>query len=349
MRIPAELLKLIRKNKKFLITGHVNPEGDSIGSCLALALGLKKMKKNVYVLSKDPVPDILKFLPCSDLIKNRIPAGNFDVLFLIDCNTMERTGFENLRAKTTAVIDHHQKPRYKMQDAGCRMRKFRIVNHESCIMNPDIAWIVPEAAATGELVYKLLKALNIPIDKKISTNLFTAVFTDTGGFRYSNTTPESMKIVCELIKAGANPWDVTKEVYENISFNRLRLLTMSLSTLEKRDDIGWMTVTRRMLENTNTSAQDTESFVDYPRKVKGIEAAVLFREKNNTLYKISLRSKGKVNVANIARIFGGGGHASAAGCEINGSLSDVKRKIFKAVRNAIKAQGSKLKTITFRP
>jgi phosphoesterase RecJ-like protein len=317
MRIPAELLKLIRKNKKFLITGHVNPEGDSIGSCLALALGLKKMKKTVCVLSKDPVPDILKFLPCSDLIKNRIPAGNFDVLFLVDCNTIERTGFENLRAKTTAIIDHHL----------TRKKHLR-----------DIAWIVPEAAAAGELVYKLLKALNIPIDKKISTNIFTAVFTDTGGFRYSNTTPDSMKIACELIKAGTNPWDVTKEVYENISFNRLRLLTMSLSTLEKRDDIVWMTVTRRMLKNTNTSAQDTESFVDYPRKVKGIEVAVLFREKNNTLYKASLRSKGKVNVANIARIFGGGGHARAAGCEINGSLSDAKQKILKAVRNEIKAQ-----------
>ena len=323
MRIPADLLKLIRENKKFLITGHVNPEGDSIGSCLALALGLKKMKKNVCVLSKDPVPDILKFLPCSDLIKNRIPAGNFDVLFLIDCNTMERTGFENLRAKTTAVIDHHLARKEHLRDIG---------------------WIVPEAAAAGELVYKLLKALNIPIDKKISTNLFTAVFTDTGGFRYSNTTPESMKISCELIKAGANPWDVTKEVYENISFNRLRLLTMSLSTLEKRDDIGWMTATRRMLENTNTSAQDTESFVDYPRKIKGIEAAVFFRENNKNLYKISLRSKGKVNVANIAKTFGGGGHASAAGCEINGSLSDVKQKILKAIKNETKGLKPKVRT-----
>lgn len=320
MRIPAELLKLIRENNKFLITGHVNPEGDSIGSCLALALGLKKMKKKVCVLSKDPVPDMLKFLPCSDLIKNRMPAGNFDVLFLIDCNTMKRTGFENLRAKTTAVIDHHMAKKEHLH---------------------DIAWIVPEAAAAGELVYKLLKALNIPIDKKISINLFTAVFTDTGGFRYSNTTPESMKISCELIKAGAKPWDVTKEVYENISFDRMRLLTMSLSTLEKRDDIGWMTATRRMLENTNTSAQDTESFVNYPRKIKGIEVAVFFRENNKNLYKISLRSKGKVNVADIAKMFGGGGHASAAGCEINGSLPDVERKIFKAARNAIKTQGSK--------
>lgn len=320
MKSLNKLQKLIKENEKFLIVSHINPEGDAIGSCIALALGLKKMRKSVYILSKDPVPDILKFLPHSDLINTKKPSINFDVLILVDCNTIERTGLsslggKNIKIKATAIIDHHS------------------------TISPDkrhIIWVDSKASATGELIYKFLKALRIPIDKKIATNLYTAILTDTGGFQYSNTSVESVRIASDLIEAGAEPWKIAKEVYESISLNCLRLLSQMLLTLEKRGKIAWVTVTRLMFKKTNTCAQDTENFVDYPRKVKGVEVAVLFREKAKSRYKVSLRSKGKVNVADIAKTFGGGGHVSAAGCVVNGSLTEVKKKVLKAVRNAIK-------------
>jgi phosphoesterase RecJ-like protein len=246
---------------------------------------------------------------------------NFDVLFLIDCNTIERTGFsapggsKNLTAKATVVIDHHLTTREDKR---------------------HISWIDPKVSATGELIYRLLSVLHVSIDKKIATNLYTAILTDTGGFRYSNTSVESLRIASKLIEAGANTWEITKEVYENIPLKCLRLLTLTLSTLEKKGKIAWITVTQHMFKKTNTSAQDTENFADYPRTIKGVEVGVFFREEGKNLYKASLRSKGMVNVADIAKTFGGGGHANAAGCKLNGSLPEIKKKILKAVRKAIK-------------
>jgi len=315
MRVQPELLKLIKENKKFLIVSHVNPDGDAIGSIIALAIGLKKMGKYVYILNKDPVPDILKFLPHSDLINTKVPSKNFDVLLITDCNSLERTGFKYLPAKATAVIDHHLTIK--------KNKKYTYL-------------VTPKASSTGELVYKLFKILRIPIDREIAVNLYTAIFTDTGGFRFSNTNIESLNIASDLIKAGANTWEIAKEVYENIPLNCLRLLTLTLLTLEKRGKTASVTVTQSMFRKTNTSAQHTENFADYPRKIKGIEVGVLFREEGKNLYKVSLRSKGAVNVAYIARTFGGGGHASAAGCTLEGNLAEVKNKVLRAVRKAIK-------------
>ncbi len=318
-KISPELLKLIKENKNFLIVSHVSPEGDAIGSSLALALGLKKMGKSVYVLNKDSMPDIFRFLPSARLVTRKIPSREFDVLFIVDCPYLERTGLKNLRAKTTVVIDHHL-----VLVKGTTQQSINLID--------------PKASATGELIYKLLYSLDIPIDKAIATNLYTAILTDTGGFKYSNTTPESLKFASQLVEAGANPWEITKEVYEKFSFNRLRLLGLSFATIEKKGKIASITITMDMFKKTKTSIEDTENFVDFPRKIKDIEVAVLFREDGKNLYKISLRAKGKVNVAKIAQVFGGGGHASAAGCKLTGSLSEVKKKVFKAVRNAINLQ-----------
>ena len=320
-RTLLNLLKLIKTNKKFLIVSHISPEGDAIGSSIALALGLEKMGKSVYVLNRDPVPDILKFLPSAKIVTRKIPSGKFDVMFIVDCPNMERTGLKNLRAKITVTIDHH-------------------LLLSQVIPKQSLNLIDPKASATGELVYKLLHSLHVTIDKAIATNLYTAILTDTGGFRYSNTTPESLKIASRLVAAGADPWEITKEVYENFSFNRLRLVSLCLPTIEKKGKITSITVTRDMFKKTKTSIEDTESIVDFPRQIKGSEVALLFREDRKNLYKISLRSKGKVNVAKIAKTFGGGGHANAAGCKLTGSLTEVKGNIFKAVENAINLQNT---------
>ncbi len=324
MRIPPKLLKIIKENRKFLIVGHINPDGDSVGSCVALALGLKKLGKSVYVLGKDPVPEIFRFLPRSELIKNKLPSADFDVLFLLDCNSFERTGFsasggsarggKGLTAKSVVVIDHHM----TAVKSKCR-----------------INMIYPDASATGELVHAILKKLSVSIDKKIATNLYTAIFTDTGGFKYSNTSVRTLRIAADLIEAGVNTWKVSQEVYESIPVNRFRLLTLTLSALEIKGKISCITVTQNMFRKTKTTAEDTEHFVEHARVIKGVEVAILLRENGKNSYKISLRSKGKINVAHIADKFGGGGHANAAGCKMRGTYTQVKNKIIKSVKKAM--------------
>lgn len=323
MKTSSKLVNVVRNSKSFLIAGHINPEGDSIGASLALALGLKKMgKKNVTVLSRDPVPEVLRFLPSAEAIRQRPPRKEHDLLIIVDCNMMERTGFKTLNAKNVAIIDHHVLP------ASAARSSF----HKSVAAQ----MIDPFAAAAGVLVYKLLTALNITIDRRIATNLYTALLVDTGGFRYSNTSPEALRIACRLVEAGARPWDIAKEVYESIPYKSLSLLGHSLSTISKKGDIAWMTSTQDMFVKTGTKAEDAEDFVDYPRKVKGTRVAVYFRQDGTNTFKLSLRSKDGVDVQKIAKNFGGGGHRAAAGCKVNGTLEEVQKKVFKEVRRAIK-------------
>jgi phosphoesterase RecJ-like protein len=323
MKTSSKLVNVIKNSKSFLIAGHINPEGDSIGSSLALALGLKKMdNKNVTVLSRDPVPEVLRFLPSAGLIRQKPPRKACDVLIIVDCNTMERTGFDSLPAKTIAILDHHVLPAGTAQSTFYKSVAAHVID--------------PNAAAAGILVYKLLSDLRITIDKRIATNLYTALLVDTGGFRYSNTSAEALRIACHLVEAGARPWDIAKEVYENTPYKSMRLLGLSLSTIEKKGDIAWMTSTQNMFVKTGTKAEDAEDFVDYPRKVKGTKVAVYFRQDSKKAFKLSLRSKGNVDVQKIAKSFGGGGHKAAAGCKVNGTLDEVQKKVFAAARKAIK-------------
>jgi len=321
MRISSNslLIKCLKKADSFVIVAHYNPEGDAIGSCIALALGLRKMGKNdICVLNRDGVPEVLRFLPGASMIKEDLPEGEFDLGVILDCNTLKRTGFDSIRARDYIIVDHHL--------PSSSDQKIKI---KASLIDPD-------AAATGVLIYKTLRALGVKIDRDIATNLYTAILVDTGGFRYSNTNPESLRIASHLIEAGADPWEITKHVYESIPFKSMKLLGLSLSTLESRNGIAWIKTTRDMFKKTGTTAEDSEDFVDFPRKVKDVEVAVFFRQDGARSYKISLRSKGRVNVEEIARQFGGGGHAPAAGCNVNGSFNEVKEKVLKAIDAAIK-------------
>ncbi len=321
-KISSDLLKLIKNNNSFLIVGHINPEGDSIGSSLALALGLKKTgKKEVVVVSSDPVPENLKFLPSSGKVKQKIPRRKFDVAILVDCNHIDRTGYTSLNSSQTAVIDHHVLP-----DNSGRSDFYKSLS--AAIIDPD-------AAAAGLLVYKVLKALHIPVDKKMASNLYTALLVDTGGFRYSNASPESLRVASHLVEAGAEPWKISKELYENSPFSAMKLQGLSLATLERKDGMAWITVTDRMFKKTGTNSEDCEEFVDLPRRIKGIKVAIFFRQDGNRSYKVSFRSKGKANVQKIAMSFGGGGHVAAAGCKVKGSLKEVQTKVFRVVKKEI--------------
>jgi phosphoesterase RecJ-like protein len=325
-RISSKLLRLIKENQRFLIVTHLNPEGDAIGSSLGLAMGLKKMGKAVYLLDRDPVPETLRFLPASELFRRKPPDDTPDVLILIDCNTIERTGFTSLKAGDTIIIDHHGPE----QEVSRAVRSGKISG----------ALISTTASATGELVYRLLLTLGVPIDKDIATNLYASIMVDTGGFKYSNTTSRSLRIASKLVEAGAEPWRIAREVYENIPYRAMRLLSLSFSTLQKKDGVAYITVTRDMFKRTGTTAQDTENFVEYARWISGVEVALLFREEDGGIIKVSLRSKGRIDVSEIARAFGGGGHAPAAGCRIKGTLESVRKRVLRLVSDAIRADRS---------
>lgn len=319
---PLKLQRLIKDHRDFLIATHINPEGDAIGSCIALALGLNKLGKKTRILSRDPLPDSLRFLPASRLIKTKPPGRTPDVLLIVDCNSPERTGFRDLRAHAVGIIDHH------VPTPDVTRRSF----HAGSLVN----YIEPGASAAGELVYRLLDALHVEIDRKIATNLYASIYTDTGGFRYANTTTESLQISALLIEAGADPWYITRQVYENIPYRRMQLLTLALSTLERDGSYAWITIKQSMYRKTGTSSQDTEDFANFPRSIEGIEVAASFREEKKDLYKISLRSKGTVNVQKVARLLGGGGHAGAAGCRVRGPLKEVQNRIRSAIKKALK-------------
>ncbi len=323
MKISSKLLNVIKKNSSFLIVGHVSPEGDSLGSSIALALGLKKMgKKDVFVLSKDPVPGNLKFLPSSRIVLQKLPRKTVDVVILVDCNEMKRTGFEVFNARKTAIIDHHVMP------TNASKSEF--------YSSLSASHIDPAAAAAGVLIYKVLTALGVTIDKNIATNLYSAILVDTGGFKYSNVTAEPLLIASHLVEAGAKPWDISMAIYESVPYRSMKLLGLSLATIEKKDGIAWICTTKSMFKKTGSTTEDTEEFVNFPRRIKDVEVAIFFRESGNSTYKLSMRSKGKVNVQKVAKTFGGGGHKAAAGCTIEGSLEEVKNKVFRVISKMIK-------------
>jgi len=307
--IGTELLK----NDRFLLMTHVDPDADGIGSMLALGRALSDAGKEATLLVQKPLEGPLTRLKDTDRMVSRVhPDTEFDVVVALDCAEKERLGdfVKYLGLHTLSVnIDHHQ-----TNDGFA-----------------DINLIAPTASSTGELVFRILKKAGFSICTDVASNLFAAVQTDTGSFRYTNTTPEAMRMGAELIESGARPWEISREVMDGYSIARLKLLELALGTLEFhfRDRLGMMTVHRHMFERTGAGPEDSERFVDYPRFVYGVEVAALLRETGMGHYKFSLRSDPTFNVADLAAFFGGGGHKQAAGFECRGSMDQVKSHFLK--------------------
>ena len=316
----ADIVAELRRCTTVLISVHKNPDGDALGSQLALMLALEKMQKNVTAQNLDPVPEMYLFLPHAGKIKVGKPVlGSYDVCIVLDADP-PRTGLFDgeCPANTLLNIDHH-------------------------VTNPSIwplTWLKPDASATGEMIFELLEQLDVPVDRDIALCLYTAIFTDTGSFRYSNTSPKSMRIAASLLEAGADPWLVTENVYESSSYNRLRLLGSVLNGMERSADgqVAWVIVTDELYRQTATSAEDTDNFVNVVRSVKGVEVAVLFRQTAAAQYKISMRSKGRVDLSGLAQSFGGGGHKNAAGGVLDGKIDDVRSRVINELDSLIKKQ-----------
>jgi len=292
---------------------HISPDGDALGSAIALSIALESLGKKTTVYDKDPVPEFYRFLPGHERLTNSIPDNSkTSNLILLDCNDPERAGLEKMIFPSSAVIDHHETEK----EFG------------------DIRWIEPHAPATGLMLFHLIKKLGVKISKEIAINLYSAISIDTGTFRYSNTTPDVLRIAAELIEAGADPSFISENIYESWSESRFRLMLKVLETLEINNNVAITTVTLDMFKETGALVADTETFTGFPRKLKSIKVSALFREMEKDYYKVSLRSKGKeINVAKVAEKFNGGGHRNAAGYRIRSDIRTAKETLLKAIEH----------------
>lgn len=307
MNVPAELKTLIARERSFCIAAHINPDGDALGSALALSLAFESMGKTTILYDRDNVPAFYCFLPGHERFTNAFPADGLP-LILVDCNEPERAGIDGKAITSSAVIDHHE----TVRDFG------------------DVRWIEPQAAATGMMVYHLIKELGVKITREIAKNLYTAIAVDTGTFRYSNTTSEVLRACAELVDAGADPGMISVALYESWSEGRFRLLLRVLDTLEITGSVAMTHVTREMFEETGTKTEDTEHFSNFPRMMGKVKVAAFFREIDGG-WRVSLRSKGNVDVSKTAELFRGGGHRNAAGFRIIASLDSAKESLLKAL------------------
>ena len=316
VKAPPDLISFLKNEDRFLIATHINPDGDALGSALALTLALESSGKTVVLYDRDPVPEYYRFLPGQQKFIQSVQGLRSESmnLILLDCNSLDRTGMEAARFKSSCVIDHHETE----NDFG------------------QIRWVEPHAAATGILIFYLLKEAGFEITREIALNLYTAVVVDTGAFRYSNTSAEVFRVSADLVEAGANPAFVSNSLYEMWSDRRFALLIRVLNTLEIRDNIAVTFVTTQMFEETKTGPDDTENFPSFPRMMAKVTISVFLRQINDSLWKISLRSKGDINVARVATLFKGGGHKNAAGCTIKGDLKTAKEALFRAIGEVTK-------------
>lgn len=317
-KILRKIAEIIRRDKEFLIASHENPEGDAIGSILALGLGIRKLGKRVTVFNPDPIPEVLTFLPGAGKIVRRIPENHrFDAAFALDCGDPKRLG------------EAFPKP----EKIG---RLINVDHHASNTRFGDIKLVNPQASSTAEMVFDLLREVPVKISRPIGENIYTGILTDTGSFHYANTTDRTFAVARECVLAGVKPWRIAERVYETQPPARLRLLPLVLKTLEIEEGgrVSSVVVTRRMLTRAGAAPALTEDFINFPRSVKGTEVALLFREIQPKKYRVSLRSRGKIDVSRISRMFLGGGHPNAAGCTVEGTLGEVKAKVLSRVRAA---------------
>ena len=315
------IVQAIRDNRRFLISSHVHPEGDSLGSALALRGLLVKLGKKVEVVWDGPVPAAYRFLPGTSFVKRR-SSGSYDAAFIVDCPTLKRIGRAQqfiFGERPLCVIDHH-----------ISNERFGTVN-----------WVDPQAAAVGEMVFALFEAFNVKMDLADATNLYVSIVTDTGSFRYSNTTGRIHLLASRLIAQGVEPARMTQALYESCSLPSRRLLSLALRTLKVGcgGEMASIWVTRRMLSACKSSSEETEGIVDFARSLEGVRVAVFFREEKKSEVKVSFRSKGAFNVDQIARHFGGGGHRAASGCVVKEKLGKAEAMVLREVRKALARNG----------
>ncbi|MGH7711581.1 MAG: DHH family phosphoesterase [Gemmatimonadaceae bacterium] len=323
-RAIARIAPLIKQARTVAITTHVNADGDACGSAAALTRLLRQLGVQAHVVNPTPWPALFGFL-LGDDVDDRTSAAaaavrGIDALMVLDVSEMKRLGqlAPAVRALTVPriVLDHHVPGD---EPAG------------------EILLTDESACATGELVYDVAISLGLTITPDIANALYAAILTDTGGFRYSNTSPRAHVIAAELMRAGVDPEDMFRRIYASVSMGRLHLLRDSLHLLgvDAEHGIAWISVTADALERYDVSPEDLDGIVEHPRSIAGTRLALFFRDLGYGKVKVSFRSTGDVDVNLLARQFGGGGHAKASGALIPGTLDDVRERVLEAARQHV--------------
>jgi phosphoesterase RecJ-like protein len=302
----SEVLKQIEMRDRFVLTSHARPDGDAIGSALACSQILRSLGKRAEVVLRDSVPRIYQRLPFADtVVQAERVNGEYEAAIILECDSVQRTRLEGLEDHFLISIDHH-----------VTGRPFAHVN-----------WIDPKAVATAELVYRLAREAGAKISPEVATCLYTAVLADTGSFMFEGTNEHTFELARELVMAGADPARCARSIYFGHSTAKMRLLGAALSNLRRDGTLAWISVSQEQMERSRAKEEDCEGLVNYALSIHDVQVAAFFRELPDGRYRVSLRSKGDINVATIAESFGGGGHKSASGCSLPGPLSSAVEQV----------------------
>jgi len=318
-----KIVKKLLSADKIAITSHIRPDGDSIGSGLALSLILKQLGKSVSFRNVEEAPFPLTKLPSYEMIEySQIFPDKFDVVVLIESGNEERSGMKNMENYFTINIDHHAtSPRIS-----------------------DINWVDPDASAVGELIFELVEHMNISITKEIGFNLYAAIISDTGSFKYSNTSFKALRAAAEIIKkSGVNPHNVSDLIFNSNPPEKITLLKNILDTLEIscKDQIASVYFRRDFLSGNSIESYDTEDIIAIVRSIIGVRITIFFKEVSPDYFRISIRSKGDVSSFEIAKKFDGGGHNHAAGFFLTGEYKIVKQKVMETAEKYLESMDSK--------
>lgn len=317
----SQVVELIEAKRRFAITSHVRPDGDALGSSLGLYWLLLALDKEPEVIMRDAVPHAYSRLPGAEAVRVT-PAVDkpYDAVFVIECSDITRPGLIDLERQTVVNIDHHS----------------------TTSLFGTINWIDSTASAVGEMIYNLCKAIGVRVTREIAECVYTALITDTGSFHYSNTTERTFKVASELVRAGVKPAKVAQAVFGSYPWSKLELLGQVLATA-RRDPSGrvaWLRQSLEMQNEVHASEDDSDGFVNYPLACGDVEATAFLKETEPGLYRVSLRSKGDINVARIAEKFGGGGHRNAAGCTLRGDWDEAERSLVSQLLDAVERRSN---------
>ncbi len=304
----SQVVELIENKSTFGITTHIKPDGDGVGSSLGLCWLLRSLGKSAEVIVHGEVPPAYKSLPGADEIRDvKAIDSQYDAIFIIECSDLSRPGIAGLDSEFTVNIDHHATSEH-----------FGTIN-----------WIDSTASAVGEMIYNLCKAIGGRVTKEIAECVYMALVTDTGSFHFSNTTDRTLKVASELIKAGVKPAAISEAVYNNYPWSRVELMRQVIGTIKRHDNgrIASMRQTLEMRKIADAVDGDNNGFVNIPLAAREVLASIYMREIGDDKYRVSLRSKGDINVARVAEKFGGGGHANAAGCSVEGNWDEKEAEI----------------------
>ena len=314
----AAVADAIRTRHRFVLSSHARPDGDAIGSQLAMAFALDHLGKQVTLINRDPVPGPLVPFPGTDRI---VVADHVDEIFdaaiIMECSSLDRTGVTGFDRSFVINIDHHQ------GNTG-----YGAVN-----------WFDQGAAACAEMVFDVIVALGVPLSPAIATHLYVGILTDTGSFHYSAISPKTFDIARQLVEAGVDPTAVARTVFDSNTLGRLKLFGAVLSEIELEHDgrLAVMRVDHAMTAAAGGTYEDTEGLINLPLTVREIRASAFLKELGPAEFRVSLRSKGAIDVAAVARQFGGGGHKNAAGCTVPGTYAEARRAVVAAIGPAIAA------------